>query len=181
MFLTYGPAARRRSAWMACGLMIGLLSAAPASAQQAPATTAPPAQAPATSAAPPAQAAPVSNARLFPNDGGMVLNFIKPDKVADFEEVMAKLKEALAKSDKPERKEQARGWKIFKSPDPAGANVLFVFLIDPSVKTADYQISNIIAESFPGAEANVILKKYVDAYAQGMNIINLSLVQKLGE
>jgi hypothetical protein len=169
MFLTNGPAARRRSGWMASGLMVGLLSAAPSYAQ-APATT-----------APPAQAAPVANARLFPNDGGMVLNFIKPDKVADFEEVMTKLKEALMKSDKPERKEQAMGWKIFKSPDPAGANVLYVFVIDPSVKTADYQISNIIAEAFPGAEANVILKKYVDAYAQGMNIINLSLVQKLGE
>ena len=38
--------------------------------------------------------------------------------------VMGKLKEALAKSEKPERKQQAAGWKIFKSPDPAGANVL---------------------------------------------------------
>jgi hypothetical protein len=163
MFLTYGLAAGRRSGWMALALVIGLLSAAPAYAQ-----------------APPAQAQQVSNPRLFPNDGGMVLNFIKPDKTADFEEVMAKLKEALMKSDKPERKEQAAGWKIFKSPDPAGANVLYVFVIDPSMKTADYQVSNIIAEAFP-TEANDILKKYVDAYAQGMNIINLSLIQDLGK
>lgn len=171
MFFTNGPAAGCRPGLMALALLIGLLSVAPAYGQGAP-----PAQ------DPPAQAQPVANARLFPNDGGMVLNFIKPDKTADFEEVMAKLKEALMKSDKPERKEQAAGWKIFKSPDPAGENVLYVFIIDPSVKTADYQISNIIAEAFPdGAEANVILKKYVDAYAQGMNIINLSLVQKLGE
>ena len=49
----------------------------------------------------------------------MVLNFIKPDKTADFEAVIAKLKEALAKSEKPERKQQAAGWKVFKSPDPA--------------------------------------------------------------
>ena len=86
---------------------------------------------------------------LFPNDGGMVLNFIKPDKTADFEMVMGKLKEALMKSEKPERKQQAAGWKVFKSPDPAGANVLYVFVIDPSLKGADYQISNIIAEAFP--------------------------------
>ena len=33
--------------------------------------------------------------------------FIKPDKTADFETVMAKLKEALTKSEKPERKQQA--------------------------------------------------------------------------
>ncbi len=131
-------------------------------------------------AAPAGQAQAVSNARLFPNDGGMVLNFIKPDKTADFEAVIAKLKEALAKSEKPERKQQAAGWKVFKSPDPAGANVLYVFIIDPSMKTADYQISNIIAEALP-AEANEILKKYAECYAQGMNIVNLNLIQDLGK
>jgi hypothetical protein len=131
-------------------------------------------------AAPAGQAQAVSNARLFPNDGGMVLNFIKPDKTADFEAVIAKLKEALAKSEKPERKQQAAGWKVFKSPDPAGANVLYVFIIDPSMKTADYQISNIIAEALP-QEANEILKKYAECYAQGMNIVNLNLIQDLGK
>ena len=131
-------------------------------------------------AAPAGQAQAVSNARLFPNDGGMVLNFIKPDKTADFEAVIAKLKEALAKSEKPERKQQAAGWKVFKSPDPAGANVLYVFIIDPSMKTADYQISNIIAEALP-TEANEILKKYAECYAQGMNIVNLNLIQDLGK
>jgi hypothetical protein len=126
---------------------------------------------------PPEQAQAVSNQRLFANDGGMVLNFIKPDKVEDFEMVIAKLREALGKSDKPERKQQLDGWKIYKSPDPAGANVLFVFVIDPAVKGADYQISNLIAEGFPAAEANEILKKYAEAYAQGMNIVNLNVVR----
>ena len=70
---------------------------------------------------------------MFASDAGMVLNFIKPDKTADFEAVMAKLKEALQKSDKPERKQQAASWKVFKSPEPAaGGNVLYVFVIDPA-------------------------------------------------
>ncbi len=128
-------------------------------------------------AAPPQQAQQVSNQRQFPNDGGLVLHFIKPDKTADFEMVLGKLKEALQKSEKPERKQQAQGWKVYKSPDPAGANVLYVFVIDPSVKGADYQVSNIIAEAFPPAEANEVLKKYVDCYAQPMNIVNLLNVQ----
>ena len=149
---------------IAFGVLAGLLSVQVAQAQAAP--------------APQAQA--VSNQRLFPNDGGMVLNFIKPDKTADFEAVMAKLKEALEKSEKPERKQQAAGWKVFKSADPAGANVLYVFVIDPSVKGADYQVSNIIAEAFP-TEANELLKKYAEAYAQGMNILNLSILQNLGK
>ncbi len=131
-------------------------------------------------AAPQGQTEPVSSPRLFAADGAMVLHFIKPDKVADFEMVIAKLKEALAKSDKPERKQQAAAWKVFKSPDPAGANVLYVFVIDPAVKGADYQVSNLIGEAFTGAEANDILTKYAGAYAQGMNIVNLNLVQALG-
>lgn len=153
-------AAGRRLGTITLGLTIGLLSASTAFAQ--------------------APAAPVSNQRVFPGDGALVLNFIKPDKTADFESVIAKLKEALAKSEKPERKQQAAGWKVFKSPDPAGANVLYVFVIDPAVKEADYQISNLIAEAFTGAEANEILTKYAAAYAQGMNIVNLNLLSNLG-
>ena len=110
----------------------------------------------------------------------MILNFIKPDKIADFEMVMGKLKEALAKSENPQRKQQAASWKVFKSADPAGANTLYVYVIDPVVKGADYQVSNIIAEAFP-AEANDILKKYADCYAQGMNILNLIVLHDLGK
>lgn len=161
------PVCGGRPAWIAVACLVVLLSATAARAQQP--------------AAPAQGAQPVSNARVFPNDGGMVLNFIKPDKVADFEMVMSKLKEALSKSEKPERKQQAAGWKVFKSADPAGANVLYVYIIDPSVKGADYQVSNIIAEAFPAAEANDILKKYADCYAQGMNIVNLMVLQNLGK
>jgi len=157
-----------RAGRIAIGLVIGTLSATAALAQTAPAQP-----------APAAQAAPT--ARMFASDAGMVLNFIKPDKTTDFEAVMAKLKEALQKSDKPERKQQAAGWKVFKSPDPAGANVLYVFIVDPSVKGADYQVSNIIAEAFSAAEATEILKKYAEAYAQGMNIVNLAVIQELGK
>ena len=158
-------ATSRRLGMIALGLTVGVLSASSAFAQAAPA----------------AQATPVSSPRLFPNDGAMVLNFIKPDKTADFELVIGKVKEALAKSEKPERKQQAKGWRVFKSPDPAGVNVLYVFVIDPAVKGADYQVSSIIAESFSGAEANDILTKYAGAYAQGMNIVNLNLIQDLGK
>src|ERR1051325_683997 len=48
-----------------------------------------------------------AKARVFTADAGLILNFIKPDKAADFETVIAKLHEALRKSDKPERKQQA--------------------------------------------------------------------------
>jgi hypothetical protein len=159
------PVRGGRSAWIAVGIVVLILSATVARAEQA---------------APAGQAQQVSNQRVFPNDAGMVLNFIKKDKEADFEMVMTKLKEALAKSENPQRKQQAASWKVFKSADPAGANTLYVYVIDPVVKGADYQVSNIIAEAFP-AEANDILKKYADCYAQGMNILNLVVLQDLGK
>ena len=81
------------------GLAVGALSATTAFAQAAPA-------APAAQAAPAAPAAAPSPF-VFPGDGGVILNFVKADKTADFEMVMGKVKEALAKSEKPERKAQA--------------------------------------------------------------------------
>jgi len=139
------------------------------------------AQTPATQTPPAQQAAAAPAARTFGSDAGMVLNFIKPDKTADFEAIIAKLKEALQKSDKPERKQQAASWKVFKSPDQAaGGNVLYVFMIDPSVKGADYTVSTILAEAFP-QEVQTLYKQYADAYAQGQNFVNLALVSDLGK
>jgi len=151
---------------IALGLVVGTLSAAPVFAQAAPAQA--------------AQAAPT--ARTFGNDAGMVLNFIKPDKTADFEALIAKLKEAMAKSAKPERREQAKSWRIYKSPDPAaGGAILYVFFNDPAVKGADYTVTNILGEAFPPEEVTELTKKYVESYAPGQNFVNLSLVSDLAK
>jgi 5,10-methenyltetrahydromethanopterin hydrogenase len=154
---------------IAVGLVVGVLAATSVQAQQAQAT--PPAQ----------QAAAAPAKRVFSGDSGLVLNFIKADKTADFEAVMAKLKEALNKSDKPERKAQAAGWKILKAAEPgAGGSVLYVFIIDPAVKDADYTVSTILAEGFP-QEVNTIFKQYADSFASGQNFVNLTTTLKLGQ
>ena len=172
MFRTPTPAAGGRPGWIAFGLVVGALATSTAYAQTPPTQQPPPAQ-----PAQQAQAAPA--ARVFASDAGMVLNFIKPDKTADFEAVMAKLKDALTKSEKPERKQQAASWKIFKSPEPAqNGNVLYVFVIDPAVKGADYTVSTILAEAFP-QEVQTLYKQYADAYASGQNFVNLTLVSSL--
>ena|SRR5215467_424713 len=148
---------------IAVGFVVGMLAAGSVQAQQAT----PPAQ----------QAAAAPTTRVFANDAGLVLNFIKPDKTADFEAVMGKLKEALQKSTKPERKQQAASWKVFKSPEPAaGGNVLYVFIIDPAVKGADYTVSTILAEAFP-QDVQTLYKQYAESYASGQNFVNLALVQ----
>jgi hypothetical protein len=126
------------------------------------------------------QAAAAPATRTFAPDAGLVLNFIKPDKTADFEAVIAKVKEGLNKSTKPERNAQAKSWKVYKSPDQAGGNVLYVFVIDPAVKDADYTISNILAESFPPAEVNELYKKYAESYGTGQQPVNLAVVSDFG-
>src|SRR5262245_23992517 len=99
----------------------------------------------------PAPAEPAKPVLLLDEgDVALVTILIKPDKTADFEVVLNKLKEALAKSEKPERKQQAAGWKIFKSTAPGPQNsVIYVMRIDPVVKGQEYDISRLIAEVFP--------------------------------
>jgi hypothetical protein len=135
----------------------------------------------AQSAQPSQEQSAAQNVRVFGSDAGLVLNFVKPDKTADFEAVMAKLKEALQKSDKPERKQQAASWKVFRAVEP-GANgaVLYVFDIDPAVHNADYTVSTILSEGFP-TEVNDLFKRYADSYASGQNFVNLTLVSALGQ
>jgi hypothetical protein len=119
--------------------------------------------------------------RVFASDAGLVLNFIKPDKTADFEAVMAKLKAALEKSAKPERRQQAAGWKIFRALEPgANGSVLYVFTIDPAVPGADYTVSTILAEGFPD-EVQALYAQYAGAYAAGQNVVNLKLSAALGQ
>jgi hypothetical protein len=132
-------------------------------------------------ASPQAQPAAAPASRVFASDAGLVLNFIKPDKAADFEVVMAKLGEALQKSDKPERRQQAASWKVFRAVEPgANGSVLFVFVMDPAVKGADYTVSTILAEAFPD-EVQDLYKRYADAYATGQNVVNLKLTAALGQ
>jgi hypothetical protein len=128
-----------------------------------------------------ARQAPALNTRVFASDAGIILNFIKPDKTADFEAVMARLKEALAKSSKPERRQQSTSWKIFRAMEPgANGSVLYVFTIDPAVKGADYTVSTILAEAFPN-DVQALYKQYAEAYASGQNVVNLKLVSALGQ
>ena len=106
-------------------------------------------------------------------DAAVITLLIKPDKTADFELVLNRLKEALQKSEKPERQQQAAGWKIFKSSQMAQGNAVYVMRIDPVVKGQEYDITRLIAEVFP-VEVQELFQKYKDAFA-GRGITELTL------
>ena len=152
------------------GFVVGMLSAATVVAQ-----TPPPAP------AQPAAATP--SPFVFPGDGGVILNFVKADKTADFEMVLGKVKEALAKSEKPERKEQAAGWSVFKAtePGPSGA-AIYVFIMNPVAKGSEYSVGTILVEAF-GAEGQTLYKTYSDSYANPAigALLHLTRVLELGK
>lgn len=119
----------------ALAVSVGVAQAQTAAAPQAPAA--------------PAQAAPPAT-RVFTGDVGLIVNIVKGDKTAEFEGLVAKLKDVLTKSDKPERKAQAAGWRVLKSPEVrTDGTVVYAFLIDPVVKDADYTMSKILYEGLP--------------------------------
>ncbi len=156
--LGFLPAAARRCAVIGTGLALMLtLPAAASWAQQA-------------------------KGMVFGSDAGIVFNTIKPDKTADFEMVMGKLKEALQKSSNPDRQKQAAGWKVFKSVEPGpGGNVLYLFVVDPAVPGADYTVAKILNEAFP-KEIQDLYKTYAACYVPGgQSVVNLKLIDNMGK
>lgn len=122
-----------------------------------------------------------SAGRRFTSDAGIVLKFIKADRVGDFEATVEKLKEALLRSRDPGRREQAQSWRVFKAVEPAtNGDAVYVFEIDPAVRGADYTIAKILAEAFP-AEADSLYRRYADATSSTQHVVDLKLIAVLGE
>ncbi len=180
-----------RSSLLAVFVMIGTAAAAagqtsapqpqPAGARQPQQTSPLPGATPQTPGAPtppPANVvAPPPPGRIFAAERGVIFNAIKPDKVADFETVIAKLRKALETSKDPVRNQQGWGWKIFKATEPGpNGSVLYVFVMDPAVKGADYGVAKILAEAYP-MEIMELYRMYSGAFAPaGQTLLNLQPV-----
>ena len=126
-----------------------------------------------------AQDAPAAPVLTLEGDAATITILIKPDKTADFEFVMGRLKEALAKSEKPERKQQAAGWNVYKTSQAVQGNTAYIMIINPVVKGQEYDISRLIAEVFP-VEVQEIFQKYKDSFA-GRGITPLTKFMSMGQ
>ena len=106
----------------------------------------------------------------FEGDTALWTVAIKPDKTADFEKIMSKLHEGLNKSEKPEQKQQAAGWKVMKlaKPLPDG-NVAYVHIINPVVPGADYTVMQNLYDMFP-EERQVLYELYRGAFAANLSL-----------
>jgi hypothetical protein len=101
----------------------------------------------------------------FQNDAGLIIFYVKPDKTADFEDMMNKLKEGLAKMEAPEARQMLAGMKLFKTPVAEGAQVAtYVLFADPIVKNTEYWLLSLLYKAYP-AEAQALYQKWQDLKA----------------
>ena len=109
-----------------------------------------------------------------------MFSLILANKTADFEAVLARVKEALAKSQDPKRKQQALSWRVLKGAEPgAGGNIVYIWFFDPAVKDVEYSITSILTEAFPN-EAQDLWAKYIACFASPQSMLNLTQVLSMG-
>ena len=124
-------------------------------------------------------AAPAAPVLALDGDAATITVLIKPDKTAEFEAVLSKVKEALGKSEKAERKQQAAGWSVFKANQAVNGNTAYIMFINPVVKGQEYDITRLIAEVFP-VEVQEFFQKYKDSFA-GRGITPLTKFMTMGQ
>src|SRR5262245_30086472 len=122
---------------IAC-LLVGL-SAAPAARAQDP----------------PAAAPAATQAYTFSTGAGLLFFYVRPDRTADFEAVVARLSEALDGAQEAVRRQQAASWRMFRSAESVKESAIYVFSFDPAVPGADYDPVKLLAETAP-AEAQAL-------------------------
>ena len=146
----------------------------PAPVQQPPL---PPAAAPPTTTpSQPVVPAPVIpivpvNPRAFTTPTGLIFTSVRPERVIDFETVMTYLQEALRTTTDAGLRRQAEGWRIFKDTQVGpNASVVYVYVIDPVVPGATYDLGPILSAAYPD-RIQEIWKLYTGAIIQ-QSVVN---------
>lgn len=147
---------RRRTA-IVLGLVMATAQQAPPAASQA--------------AAPQAARGP---AIAFASEAGLLLSPILAAQTDVFEDVMAKVRDGLEKSTDPIHKQQAAGWKIYKSADPFQGHTLYVSVMDPAVRGAEYNVFEILKETMADAEARMLFEQFRSAFGTTQSLVNMS-------
>lgn len=78
---------------------------------------------------------------------------------ADFESFMAQVKDVAAKSEKPERQQQAASWKLIKIETPQNGVITYILLLEKVVKEASYDLFKILSEGMPPDKVKEVYDK----------------------
>lgn len=152
-------------------------AAPPAGQQAAQPPAAPPAAqgVPGTVTCPPATPPATLPTRSFNAPAGMLMIPVLSTKVDDFEKFVGYVQDALAKTTDKAVREQAKGWRFFKIPEPGpNGDVLFAFLLDPAVPCVDYGLMPILnAAVSDGKQLDDIWNLYKGSVRNGGYLMNL--------
>jgi hypothetical protein len=109
------------------------------------------------------------------NDDRLLVSFQVDEAFGtEFEVTMGRVKEVLAKSDKPERRRQAEHWKLMKV-GPNNGILTYFFLLDEVSKGLTYDPFKILTEGgVPPAEVGELFKK-VGPGLKGINAAPITL------
>jgi hypothetical protein len=159
---------------LALALIPAVLFAQATPPAQPPAGQPPAAQTPADPNAKPAAAK-----LALTSASGVLLVPIKPDQTAAFEEFAKKLKAGLEKTSDPVLKQQAAGFKIYKSAENFGQNALYVIIIDPVVPNAEYDLFAMLQKTMTPEEQRAegvaeMWKRFQGAFASGPSRLSLT-------
>lgn len=119
----------------------------------------------------------------FEGDSVVWMMSVKAGKEADFEAVIAALKDALQKMEAPEAKQQAAGWKILKAvkPQPDGTTI-YTHMISPVVPGADYGVmANIYQVVKDPAAARALYDQYAGAFDKNILQLQFTTAVDLGK
>lgn len=113
---------------------------------------------------------PASPGLTFEGDAALLTVAINADKTADFEQIMRRVREALLKSEKPEKRQQAEGWKVMRLQQPLpDGTIAYVHIVHPVVRGADYSIMQTLYDAFPD-ERQSLYELYRGAFAKNLSL-----------
>lgn len=81
----------------------------------------------------------------FAGAKGLLVFHVRTDRVRDFEDVIARIGRGLETTTNQVRRQQAAGWRVFRSTDTA-ASAVYVVSLDPVVPGADYDPVKMLTE-----------------------------------
>ena len=109
----------------------------------------------------------------FTTDAGLLLVAVKPTAIADYEQAIRTLQQAMSDAADQTRAAAAKGWRVFKANETdAKGNVLYVHALLPAVSGFDYRPSLLLDEMVKDLEVD-LLAKYADAFAGPPYKLNL--------
>jgi hypothetical protein len=125
---------------------------------------------------PPPAAPAQTDQFVFTHDSIMMGFTIDANGTAEFESLVARVKEALQKSSKAERKQQAEHWKLIKlETPPQGGNVTYFLVVEKVVKGTSYDMFKILSEELPPADVQEIYEKVKPIFKAGISFTPIKI------